>query len=187
LNAPDAGASNQAVEVLNDQVIPQLADQMFHDTNDSKLRESLVEALARLPGVHVTYSTAMTRRMGAALELGNFGPRAKAAVPSLIQALKGPQTELYESAIQSLGNIHSDPDQIIPLLTPYLTNDDLQEYATVALGNYGGLAREAFPKILPLLHAGDTHVRIAARRALVQIDPEAAEKAGVGVRRKNTP
>jgi HEAT repeat protein len=187
LNSHDAGVSNQAFEVLNAEIIPRLVDQMYHDTNDSQLRKVLTENLGRLPGVHLSYVTAQSRRMTAAHELGVFGPPAKAAVPFLIQALNGPQTELHETAIRSLGAIHSNPDVVIPLLMPYLTNDDWSEEATVALGNYGSLATDAFPKIVPLLHAGDLHVRMAARVALKQIDPDAAAKAGAGPPRKNGP
>jgi PBS lyase HEAT-like repeat-containing protein len=185
LNSTDAGASNQANEVLNTQIIPGLVDQMFHDTNDSPLRLSLVKSLNRFPGVHIFYNAALSRRSNAASDLGDFGPSAKAAVPFLIQALQGPQVELHEAAIQSLGRIHSNPDVVLPLLVPCLTNDDLNEDAAIALGNFGSVAREAFPKIVPLLKNGDPHVRVAARTALKKIDPETAAKTeGVEIRKR---
>jgi HEAT repeat protein len=179
LESHDAGASNQAYETLNRQIIPQLVDKMFHDTNDSTVRVSLIETLNGLPGVQINYAKAEARRSWAAGYLGRIGPPAKAVVPSLIQALKGSDAVLYEPAIRALGKIHSDPGVVIPLLIPYLTNDDLNDEAATALGNYGSLAKEAFPKILPLLHARDNDARAAARVALKQIDPEAAAKAGV--------
>jgi HEAT repeat protein len=86
---------------------------------------------------------------------------------------------MHESAIKALGKIHSDPDVVIPLLIPYLTNDDLNDEAASALGDYGRLAEEAFPRIVPLLKAKDDDARAAARVALKKIDPEAAAKAGV--------
>jgi hypothetical protein len=177
LDSHDAGASNQAYEALNTQIIPQLVDQMFHDTNDSKLRLSLIEVLNGIPGVQINFTQAIGRRVGAAQNLGTFGPRAKAVVPSLIQLLKGPEVALREAGIQALGQIHSNPDAVIPLLSPYLTNDDLNDEAAIALGNYGSLAKEAFPKIVPLLHAKDKDARAAAHAALKKIDPEAAAKA----------
>jgi len=179
LESRDVGASNRAYEVLNTQIIPRLVNQMFHDTNDSKLRLSLIETLNGLPGVHIDFATAEPRRAGAAGYLGSIGPPAKTAVPSLIQALKGPDAGLHEPAIAALGKIHSDPDVVIPLLIPYLAKDDVNDEAATALGNYGSLAREAFPKIVPLLHAKDKDARSAARIALKKIDPEAAAKAGV--------
>jgi HEAT repeat protein len=100
-------------------------------------------------------------------------------VPTLIQVLKGPDARLYEPAIEALGNIHSEADLVIPLLISYLTNKDLDDEAATALGNYGSLAREAYPKIVPLLKANDDDARRAAHIALKKIDPEAAAKAGV--------
>ncbi len=179
LNNSDAGASNQAFQVLNTQIIPRLVDQMFHDTNDSKLKLSLIELLNGIPRVRIHFTEATGRRADAIRTLGTFGPPAKAAVPSLIQALKDPEAGIQECVIQSLGHIHSDANIVVPLLIPYLTNDDLNDDAAAALGNYDGLAREAFPKIVPLLSAKDHEVRDAARAALKKIDPEAAAKAGV--------
>jgi HEAT repeat protein len=83
---------------------------------------------------------------------------------------------LHEAAIQSLGRIHSNPDVVIPLLVSCLTNDDSNEAAAYALANFGSVAREAFPKLVPLLKNGDPHVRSAARTALKKIDPETAAK-----------
>jgi hypothetical protein len=178
LEGRDAGASNKAYAVFNAQVIPQLIDTMFHDTNDSKIRLGAIAVLNGLPGIQITYINALGRRSGAAGGLGQLGPAAKMAVPSLIQALKG-SYGLHEAAIRALGNIHSDPDEVIPLLIPYLTNDELSDKAATALGKYGSLAKEAFPKIVPLLKARDKDARFAAQVALKRIDPEAAAKAGV--------
>ena len=55
----------------------------------------------------------------------------------------------------------------------------MNDYAEIALGNYGSQAREAFPKIVPLLKDKDRETRNDARVALKKIDPEAAAKAGV--------
>jgi hypothetical protein len=174
----DAGASNKAYAVVNDVVVPRYIDIMLHDTNDSKIRLGAVRVINRLPGIQITFLNALARRSGAAGGLGELGPTAKAAVPSLIQALNR-SDGLDEAAIRALGNIHSDPDVVIPLLIPYLTNDAVNDQAAIALGKYGRLAMEAFPKIVPLLKARDKEARWAAAVALKQIDPEAAAKAGV--------
>jgi HEAT repeat protein len=175
LNSRDAGASNTAYAVVNDQIVPQLIDAMFHDTNDSEIRMRAIGVLNGIPGIQIAYIDALGRRCGAADGLGQLGPAAKAAVPSLIQALKGTDG-VHEAAIRALGNIHSSPEVVIPLLIPYLTNDGLNDKAAIALGKYGSLAKEAFPKIVPLLKARDKDDRYAALVALKQIDPEAAAK-----------
>jgi hypothetical protein len=190
LESHDVGASNLAYQTLNAEIIPRLVDQMDHDTNDSKIRLWLIDTLNGLPGARINFTDANSRRPEAAECLGIFGPPAKAAVPFLIQALKGSDSALSAPAIRSLGNIHSDPDAVIPLLIPYLTNKQVADEAATALGNYGSLARIAFPKIVPLLlkskhrdvlvlRAEDRDLLAAARLALKKIDPEAAAKIGV--------
>jgi hypothetical protein len=180
LNSSAPGASNEAFTVVNTQVIPQLTNTMFHDFNDSSIRVYLVRALNELPGVEIYFSPADARRASAAETIGLFGPAAKSAVPALIQALKDSDNRLMEAVIKALGNIHTDPDVIIPLLMTYLDKDDLNDEAATELANYGSLAKVAVPKIIPLLHAADDDARVAARDALLKIDPEAAAKAGVG-------
>jgi len=179
VNGKDAGASNAAIAVVISQVIPQLVETMFHDTNDSRLRISLSEILNGLPGMQINYTEADGRRGRAVSCIGDFGPAVKSAIPSLIQALKGNDLAIRDHAIAALGKIHGQPDVVIPLLISYLEDDNLNDEAATALGNYGSLAKSAVPKIIPLLHAADDDAQLAARDALLKIDPDAAAKAGV--------
>lgn len=182
LSSHDPAASNEAFTIVTGQVIPQLTNILFNDTNDSSFRLSLISTLNGLPGVRIYYLTAQGRRIKAAQSLGDFGPVAKSAVPALIQTVKGNDERIHEAAVRALGSIHSDPDVVIPFLTSYLDNDDLNDEAATALGNYGSLAKSAVPKIIPLLHASDDDAQAAAHNALLQIDPEAAAKAGIKVK-----
>ena len=172
LNGGDTGASNEAFTVVNSRVIPELIDNLFHDTNDSNLRVSLVETLNQLPGVYIYFNPAEGRRVSAAQNIGELGPAAQSAVPALIQAVKGKDTGVHESAIDALGKIHSDPEVVIPLLIGYLDDDSVNDEAALALGNYGSLAKAAVPKIIPLLRASDKDARAAAAAALEKIDPQ---------------
>jgi hypothetical protein len=174
------GVSNQAFVAVNRLVIPKLLDTMFHDTNDSHLRLFLIETLNGLPGVLIYFTPAEGRRGLAAQTIGEFGAAAEPAIPSLIQAVKGPDLMVRESAIIALGNIHSDPEVVIPLLIGCLEDESVNDEAALALANYGSLARPAVPKILPLLHAPDKDAQEAARTALRKIDPEAYTNAVMG-------
>ena len=173
------GASNAAFAVINSQVIPRLVDTMFHDTEDSSVRLSLIKMLNDLPGVQISYVEADCRRAYAARYFGDLGPAAKGAIPDLINALKGKDAAIRGPAISSLGGIHSEPETVIPLLIPCLDDDNLDVPAAKALAEYGSLAKSAVPKLLPLLHGKDNDDRLAARAALLRIDPDAAAKAGV--------
>jgi len=173
LGGRNLGASNEALAVVNGQVIPQLVDTLLHDTNDSRLRLVLVGALNGLPGVQIKFIDAAGRRTGAAFALGEFGPAGKAAVPALVQALKTDSNgKVCENAIAALGKIRSNPDVVVPLLVAYLDNDDLNDKAAMALENFGELARPAIPKLRSLLHANDRDAQMAAQGALKIIAPE---------------
>jgi hypothetical protein len=175
----DSASSNAAFVIVSTQLVPQLVDSMFHDTNDSSARLSLIKTLNGLPGVHIDYVEAADRRVEAVQDLGDLGAAAKSALPDLIRALKGQDAAIRAAAISSLGKIRSEPDTVIPLLIPYLEEDELDAPAAQALGEFGGLARPAVPKLLPLLQGKDKGERAAAREALLKIDPEAAAKAGI--------
>src|SRR5262245_51382151 len=107
LNGHDTGASNEAFAVVKSQVIPQLIDHMFHDTNDSRVRIFLVETLNSLPRVQIYFTQADGRRAYAALSIGEFGPSAQSAIPALLQALKGQDTVVHGAVIEALGKIHT--------------------------------------------------------------------------------
>jgi HEAT repeat protein len=175
----DAGASNAAFAIINSQMIPKFVEAMFHDTNDSSVRLSLIKMLNRLPGVQIQYEQAEVRRAYAVGCLGDLGPAAKSALPDLIKALKGKDAAVRGAAISSLGKIRSEPEKVIPLLIPYLGDDNLDVTAANALAEFGSLAKPAVPKLLPLLQAKDRDDRAAAKAALKKIDPLAAAKAGI--------
>lgn len=177
VNANDVVASNQANAILNAEIIPQLTNQMFHDTHDSKLRMKMIDTLNGLPHICIYYVTAPQRRGEAAAILGTFGPAAKAAIPALMHAVQSPDAWVHEPAIGSLGKIHSEPATVIPFLTKYLDDNDLNDEAATALGNFGSLAELAVPKIIPLLHAADDDAQDAAIKALKKIDPAALTNA----------
>jgi HEAT repeats len=177
LNSPDATTSNAAVAVLDNEIIPHLTDVMFHDTHDSAFKLWLVDALSGLPGISVDFEPANVRRKAAAYELGEYGPAARTAVPALLQVLIGDDSDVRETATQSLGAIDANPGEVIPILTRYLLDDNVNARAATALGKYGKLAQPAVPGLVRMLHTGDGESQLAARGALKLIDPDAYAQA----------
>lgn len=178
LKSEQPGASNEARLVLDTVALPQLVQAMFSDTNDSSIRLMLIDQLNCLPGVTIHYTPADGRRAEAAQDLGSFGPNAKAAVPSLVKALKGEDPVIRAPAALALGKIHSEPQSIIPLLIAAINDpqEDVPAAAIEALGNFGSLSKDAVPKILPLLKVPDKDTRRAANVAIRKIDPQAVEQ-----------
>lgn len=69
----------------------------------------------------------------------------------------------------------------MPALVTCLSNNDLFAHYTAAdaLGKFGTDAKPAIPALIALLNDPLGLARQAATNALLQIDPEAAAKAGV--------
>lgn len=182
LNGQTAAVSNRAAFTLSTQIIPQLTNQMFQDTNDSNLRMALVEKLNNLPGVNLQYAPAPLRRAAAARQLGQIGPPAKVAIPALLQVVKGDDATVRAKAAEALGQIHSDSRIVVPALISLLNdpNSNVRTSAAEALAGWGQESRPAVPRLIQLLDdRSDRDLMVAVREALKKIDPEAAAKAGV--------
>jgi HEAT repeat protein len=154
---------------------------MFHDTNDSSLRLGLIERLNGLPGVQILFVPADGRRGQAVESLAEMGPRAKAAIPDLIKAVKGNDSVVRGPAARALGQIHSEPDVIIPLLMDCLDSplEGVPEGAAGGLGEFGPLAKVAIPKLIEMLKVREKDLHAAVQLALKKIDPEATTQGGV--------
>ena len=174
--------SNQAMLMLNGVIIPHLTNQMFSDTNDSRLRMALIEQLNVLPRVHITFVPQEGRRVQAINDLGSLGPRAKAAAPALLQALHRKDDVLCGPAATALVRIQAEPDQVIPALIGCLLDREGRGRPDVveALGEFGPRARAAVPTLVKLLaDRSSKDIMAAVPTALKNIDPDAAAKAGV--------
>ena len=178
-NSTNVSVREEARRVLEKDILPQLTQVMFCDTNDSKLRLNLVEALNGLPGVIIRFTDADGRRARAAGSLGGFGPAGSPAIPVLIQAANAKDIVVRGPAVGALGEIHQQPDVIVPLLMKYLDDDNLNTAAAEALGGFGSVAKPAVPKLVALLKIPDKDLRHAVTESLKKIDPEAAAKAGI--------
>lgn len=179
----DAAAANRARATVSNLIIPQLTNQMFTDTNDSRLRMAVIDQLNDLPGVRIFYTPALGRRAQAVNDLGALGPLAKAgATPALIEVFKNKDSFLIGPAADAMVKIQADPDTVIPLLMQCMMDRDGHGQSDVveALGEYGPKAKAAVPTLIKLLSdRSSKDIMEAVPQALKKIDPEAAAKAGV--------
>ena len=99
--------------------------------------------------------------------LGNIGPAAKQAVPSLLNRGTNPNLSVRASAIYALGQIHCDPEQVVPLLTKSLadTNAWIRWRAARGLKAFGADAKPAVPALVALFKSWDPNWRSAAKAA----------------------
>ncbi len=178
----DPGLSNRAVAVLVGVIVPRLTNQIFCDTNDSRLRLAVIEQLDNLPGIQVDFTPADGRRSQAIADLRTLGTRAQPAIPALLETLRLHDPILTGPAAKVLADIGTDATTAVPALMACLTdaegngNPDVVE----ALAEYGPKAREAVPVLVRLLaDRSSKEIVQVVPKALKAIDPQAAAGAGV--------
>lgn len=114
-------------------------------------------------------------RWYAAYALGEFGPRAAAAVPALRKVLenRGEHEYVRGGAARALGCIGPGAESAVPLLIETLASEHhvaVRRNAAWALGRLGPAARSAVPALRKRLDDADAAVRVKAAVALWQID-----------------
>ena len=114
--------------------------------------------------------------------LGEIGPSAKAAVPSILRVTTSTNITLRWTALQALGDIHAEPESVVPVLIKarHDSSADVRATAAIALGQFGNDAKPAVPTLVEWL--ADTNedlaidfgvfVRDGVKHALQRIDPE---------------
>lgn len=116
----------------------------------------------------------------AAVELGDFGPKAEMAVPALTQAMKDRDVSVGSSAAVSLGRVGLFSKEAVSALIDALANRPIQVKISAAegLGIIGPFAAPA--AIRPLMGAlgdGDADLRREAASALGKLGDKAKEPA----------
>jgi HEAT repeat protein len=129
-------------------------------------------------------------RVSAIFQLGQMGPKAKAAIPELKRKLRearyidyrrnSPRTVNGGELLWAIWNISRQPELVVPRLSEQLKYyyDDDGRYEsgslpTDLLGEMGPAARDAVPALVKLLRFGKKDDRIAAAVVLGKIGPDA--------------
>lgn len=106
-----------------------------------------------------------------------LGPLASNALPSLLVCLKDRDATVQDDAVIALGEIHQQPERVVPILAQFLktnrSNIFVHMDTLLALGKFGADAMPAVPAILDCVEDIDKDVKSAALRALNEIDPSA--------------
>jgi HEAT repeat protein len=116
-------------------------------------------------------------RDNAAIDLGDFGPRAKEAVPALITALKDNDRLVRGQSAVALGEIGPEAKAAAPALIAALSDPsaDIRMNAAEALGHIGPVTKEVVPALIKLLNDRAMEVRISAFETLGNIGPTAKQ------------
>lgn len=147
----------------------------------------LIKILNRNPGLG-----AMTCSMAV---LGQMGPAAADAVPTLLRVATHTNRNVRMGALAALGEIHSDPDKVVPVLIAALHDPSAVNRAVAAnsLARFGADAKPAVPALVQIILEPDggsnsapvfpgmtgsqnPTVRSLAKDALFPIDPVTYDK-----------
>jgi HEAT repeat protein len=114
-------------------------------------------------------------RRDAALALGRMGPKASAAVPLLIEALRDMDRDTHLAAASALGDIGPAASTAVPHLGRAVKDGDVavRRTAAYALGRIGPAAKAAVPDLIEALKDKDEYTRSSAAQALGRIGPVA--------------
>jgi hypothetical protein len=163
--------------------LPALTNLLFH-TNEI-IGSAMVLAGIGPEGVRVAL-TALTNqndfvRHAAASGLAWARSDSDLVVPALIARLGDSSGMVHRAAIYSLGELHAKPELALPaLMNDFPGADPLsRQLILLSFGRFQGAAKMVLPLIMSALKDNEHETRDMARRALGQIDPEAAVKAGV--------
>jgi hypothetical protein len=111
---------------------------------------------------------AESARIEAARALGEAGPKAKAAVPALVESMRDASAEVRAAASDAIAKIG---DVSVPRLVESLKDGsrELRAGAAEALGKLGSSAKDAVPALEEAAKDTSEEVRQAADRALRSI------------------
>jgi HEAT repeat protein len=113
--------------------------------------------------------------------LGNIGPSAEEAIPSLLTLLsgKGPYEKAW--ACYALAKIHRKLDEVVPALMKSATDQDpnVRMAAITALGQLGTDSKLAIPVLIASIKDSHKGVKNAAAKAILKIDFVTAEEIGL--------
>lgn len=160
----------EAIEAIGPRAVPELATML--KVNDSKLAKWLWVKQRSLPPEwrpllqrFVKQPLSVESRGAAARALGILGPKAKAAVPSLGEALDDPAHQVAFDAAAALSHIG---EPAVPALLAAIHPADTNRTRSIiyALSQIGPDAKAAIPTLTTLRQASDSNVRAAAEYAL---------------------
>ncbi len=127
-------------------------------------------------------SSNVTKWMGAMFTIRFLGTNGEPAVPVLITTLPQTNSQLSRMAMKALGQIRSRPDLSVPAIIPFLQSSNMmvRSDAIETIRAFGSTSNHlGVAEITQCLNDPDPVVGKRAARALKQIDPAAAVKAGV--------
>jgi HEAT repeats len=118
-------------------------------------------------------------RSAAIREIGRNGYSSARIAPLMLKALTSDELSDRESAAKWFGKTTLMPEKAIPELVRRLEDPGMKSDAASALVQYSSRAQFTVPKLIELAKGNDRDISSVATWALLEIDRDAAAKAGI--------
>lgn len=138
--------------------------------------ESAIPPLIEIYNQNISSSSKST----AADILSTYGPKAKAAIPFLLQGTTNDYSDIRATSIHALSRISPDPFLVIPILltAQHDANYNVSSAAKDALEAFDRNAQRDITTLFERLNAPDDNIRRQATNSLKEIYPELSAQAG---------
>jgi HEAT repeat protein len=167
---PDPEISRPIIKKVMDGASPEVLDTVLDAVASlgEKALPRMIEAL-KAPEVRARVASIIAR----------IGPKAKQAVPALVEALADPEPETRNEVLFALGSIGPGAESAVPAVAKALGDPDMNvRYAACyALGSIGPAAKSAKAALQRNLASPDEFLAMDSAWALSRIDPGCTESA----------
>lgn len=132
-----------------------------------------------LPALCAALTNRQVQCRGAvAWSMASLGTNARPAMPLLLQCAQETNPQIVAGAVRTLGQLKGEPDTIIPVIIPKLTDPRIyvRMQAAMALGAFGPAGSNALPALRQALGDSNASVAVYARRAILNINSNALSR-----------
>ena len=189
--------ANKALELLAregpaaEAAVPHLVTAMSYYSKDPASADLIPKTLVKIGEPAVPHLTAVLNDPAQSAwhlpildSLKDFGPKAEAALPSLIKILETSDEDRRSRAVQVFGVLGSAGNKAVPELRKLLKSEkpDVQRHAANALGLMGLTAKPALPDLIGLFGGDNEQLRVVAIRAVAGVGKDAVEPLTVSLK-----
>lgn len=166
-------------------LLPELAD-LVSNSPPEVLRDAMQAFVAvgppAVPAMIRLLQDEQARPLAARV-LGQIGPEAAGAVPSLATALETSNPEARREILFALAAIGPAAEPAVPQMVPFVSSElpQVRYTAIYALGELGSAAAEALPALQANLRSEDPFVRFTSAWGMIRIAPEDPSVVAVAI------
>jgi HEAT repeat protein len=165
---------NSVARALTYTIMNNKTDQMLSSAPEKVARPDTATLLPVLVGLLEDSSEEMEIRSNAAFALGEIGPGAVQALPTLLASIRDSESRVRAASVSALGDIGIALPEVIPVLIRGLQDEDesVRDWATHALGQHESKSDAIVAALRQALEDASATIRQSAVMALATIGPE---------------